>query len=159
MKQPRFRTGAKVLVHKQGEPSGWAEVTVIKTWLAAPDGIVRWNHNRHSLDEAVMGYTVVDTTQERPHPASGQYGVDISEVGWDIVSAVPNPRRDCWSGESEIRTRGELQLLAHDFALALNGTDSGLHGEVTIVRDGQRITVEVWRLMRMAVDTQTHDTD
>lgn len=171
MKQ-RFSVGDEVLVRKKSDgEAAWVIGKITNTRMLGPGG-EPWRHDRHTIDAATMEYTLVNKACD---PRHGRYGFEVKEVEFDICSAAPNPYRDCWHGEVEINTRGELQLLCHDFDLdgeetvpplvRLAGTRLSLTEPATdadsrivlALRPDLNVTVNLWRMMRLTVDTKRYD--
>jgi hypothetical protein len=168
MKQ-RFNTGDEVLVRSKNEPAArWAQGTVYKTWLVAPDGS-QWRHDRYRVDESIMGYTLVN---EKTDPRYGTYGVEVTEKDFYVEAAAPNPYRPCWNGNVEVTQIHELQLFVHDFGL--DGTDTDLiaalegaqlstdlgtehagHARIVVpIASRARVSFNVLRLMLQAAQTE-----
>lgn len=167
MKQ-RFTVGAQIMAREKKDPNGkWGEATVLGTKLLAPDA-TPWRHTEHSVENAVMQYTVFTPTTDVKY---GTYGIDINEHEHWIEAAGAKPHRPCWDGDVEITEKHELQLFLIDFGL--DGTDTDIVTELTrgylanemgtdhdghsrIViepRSGSRITINTLRLMQMGVHT------
>ena len=163
MKQ-RFTVGAHIMAREKKDPKAkWGEATVLGTCLLGPDG-QPWRHYKHTVEEAIMSYTVFTPSMEDRY---GSYGMGVDEHRYWIESAGPKPHRSWWDGDVEITELHELQLFLIDFGLdGLDtdimadiergrlsnelGTDHDDHARIVVEpRRGSRITINTLRLMQL----------
>lgn len=132
MKQ-QFKPGDTVMVRSKDKPTDrWARGMVYAARLVAPTGDP-WRNDRYSVDEAVMGYTLVNEGTDMRYGGSG---VEVNEKTHDIEPGTPNPYRPCWHGDVEVTEIHELQLFCHDFGL--DGTDTDLIAQL----EGAQLSTE-----------------